>query len=214
LTVLVLRPLPQTVISRCHRSRSLRPGSPGSYRIPASSDRRILLPEHGDQGGVAALRERAARAGALQLWQVPGGEDRDGLAGDAGRLQPGHGVGDLVLGGEPLEELLEGTVLVAGVRAAVPAQQPHDPPLDVLLADLFPAGEAGLAAQVGGGEPLHRLGIGPYRLGGLPLGGQVQAERADLWLEFPSVQLLGLPGPRLRCGHGLALLVKRTILSS
>src|SRR5208282_3110465 len=84
--------------------------------------------EHGDQGGVAALRERAARAGALQPRQVPCGEDRDGLVGDAGRLQPGHRVGDLVLGGEPLEELLEGTVLVAGVRGAVPVQQPHNPP--------------------------------------------------------------------------------------
>src|SRR5271157_1792791 len=171
-------------------------------------------PEHGDQGGVAALRERAARAGALQPWQVPCGEDRDGLVGDAGRLQPGHGVGDLVLGGEPLEELLEGTVLVAGVRGAVPVQQPHNPPLDVLLADLFPAGEAGLPAQVGSGEPLHRLDIGPYCLAGLPLGGQVQPERADLCMKSPSVQLLGLPGPRLRCGHGLALLVKHTILSS
>jgi hypothetical protein len=133
-------------------------------------------PEHGDQGGVAALRERAARAGALQPRQVPRGEDRDGLVGDAGRLQPGHGVGDLFLGGQPLEELLESAVLVTGVRAAVPVQQPDNPPLDVLLADLFPAGEIGLPAQVGGGEPLHRLGVGPYCLAGLPLGGQVQPE--------------------------------------
>src|SRR5208282_2648406 len=172
-----------------------------------------------DGPGLAALAldgdlQRAARAGALQPGQVPCGEDRDGLVRDAGRLQPGHRIGDLFLGGQPLEELLEGAELVAGVRAAVPVQQPHNPPLDVLLADLFPAGEAGLPAQVGSGEPLHRLDIGPYCLAGLPLGGQVQPERADLCMKSPSVQLLGLPGPRLRCGHGLALLVKHTILSS
>ncbi len=98
-------------------------------------------PEHGDQGSVAALREPAP-AGALQPRQVPCGEDRDGLVGDAGWLQPGHGVADLFLGGQPLEELLQGTVLVAGVRAAVPVQQPDNPPLDVLLADLFPGGRS------------------------------------------------------------------------
>jgi hypothetical protein len=89
----------------------------------------------------------------------------------AGRRQPGHRVRDLVLGGQPFEELLQGPVLVAGVRAAVAVQQPEDPPLDIGLADLFPAGQAGLPAQVLTGEPLHRLGIGPHRLGGLPLGG-------------------------------------------
>ena len=34
--------------------------------------------------------------------------------------------------------------------------------------------------QAGGGEPLHRLGVGPDCLGGLALGGQAQSERADL----------------------------------
>ncbi len=131
--------------------------------------------EHGDHGGVAALGERAARAGALQPGKIPGGEDRDGLVGDARRLQPGHGVGDLVLASQPLEELLQGAVLVAGVRGAVPVQQPDDPPLHVLPADLIPSGPAGLAEQVGG-EPLHRLGIGPQCRGGRALGGQVQPE--------------------------------------
>ena len=65
-------------------------------------------------------------------------------------------------------------------------------------------------AQVGGGEPLHRLGVGPHRLGGLSLGGQVQAERADLRLEHPCVQRLGLPGTGLGCGHGHPLLARRT----
>lgn len=116
------------------------------------------------------------------------------------RPQPGHRVGDLVLGGEPLEELRQGTELVAGVSRAVPLQQPGAPLLHVLFPELRPASTAGLP-QVGGGEPLHRLGVGPDRLGGLAFDGQVQPERADLRLEDAGVQLLGLPEPGLWCGH-------------
>ena len=54
-----------------------------------------------------------------------------------------------------------------------------------------------LLQQVCADEPLRRLGVGPDRLGCLALGGQVQPERADLGLESPRVQLLGLPGTRL-----------------
>jgi hypothetical protein len=50
------------------------------------------------------------------------------------------------------------------------------------------------------------LGVGPDRLGGLALGGQPQSERADLSLECPGVQLLGLPETRLLYGHGLGSL--------
>ena len=127
------------------------------------------------------------------------GEDRDQLLADARRLQPGHRVGQLVFGSQPFEELLQGTVLVAGVGAAVPFQQPGHRPLNALAADLLPVGQAGQAC---GGEPLDRLGLGLDRLGGLALGGQVQGERADLSLEYPGVQLLGLPRMRSRCGHG------------
>ena len=161
--------------------------------------------EHRDHGGVAALLERPAGAGALQPWQVPGGEDRDGSVGDVRRSQPGHRVRDLLLGGEPSEELLQRAELVAGVRGAVPAQQPRHPLLHVVLSDLLPAGPADLPQQVGGGEPSHRLDIGPDRPGGLALGGQGQAERADLRLEIPGVQLLGPPVTGLRCAHGLTL---------
>jgi hypothetical protein len=35
--------------------------------------------------------------------------------------------------------------------------------------------------------------------------------KIDLDLEDPGVQLLGLPGARSRCGHGRALLLRRTI---
>ena len=95
-----------------------------SYRIPATprgGPRSPGTPRSGRRRGAARTRGPHRRA---QPGQVPCGEDRDGLVGDAGRLQPGRGVGDLVLGGQPLEELLEGTVLVAGVRAAVAVQQP------------------------------------------------------------------------------------------
>ena len=68
-------------------------------------------------------------------------------------------------------------------------------------------------AAGGGGEPLHRLGVGPDRLGGLALGGQAQSERADLSLEYPGVQLLGVPETRFLCGHGVALFLWRIIRS-
>jgi hypothetical protein len=157
-------------------------------------------PEYRDDRGIAALREAAAGTGVFQPGQLLAGEDRDQLAGDARRPQPVYRVGQLIFGGQPLEELLQGAVLVAGVRAAVPVQQPCHPLLDVLPAHLLPAGPAG---QAGGGEPLHRLGVGADCLGGLALGGQAQSERADLSLEYPGVQLLGLlRGTRSRCGHG------------
>jgi hypothetical protein len=47
---------------------------------------------------------------------------RDGLVGDAGRLQPGHRVRDLLLDGQPPEELLKRPVLIAGIGGAVLAQ--------------------------------------------------------------------------------------------
>jgi hypothetical protein len=83
------------------------------------------LDEHCDDRGVAALREAPARTGMVQPGQLLAGEDRDELVGDARWLQPGHRVGHLVFGGEPLEELLQGAVLVAGVRGAVSVQQPR-----------------------------------------------------------------------------------------
>jgi hypothetical protein len=156
-------------------------------------------PEHRDDRGITALGEAAARTGMFQPGQLLAGEDRDQLVGDGRRLQPFHRVGQLVFGGQPFEELLQGTVLVAGVGVAVPVQQPRHPLLDVLPVHLLPAGPAG---QAGGGEPLHRLGVGPDRLDGLALGGQAQRERADLSLECPGVQLLGLPETWFLCGHG------------
>ena len=144
--------------------------------------------------------KRPAGACVFQPGQLLAGEDRDQLLEDRRGLQSFRRVGQLVFGGQPSVELLQGPVLVAGVGAAVAVQQPGHPLLDVVAVDLLPAG---LAGQVGGGEPLHGLGIGAYRLGGLVPGGQVQSERADLGLEHPGVQLLGLAGARSRCGHGL-----------
>jgi hypothetical protein len=76
--------------------------------------------------------------------------------GDLGRVEPGHRVRELIFGGKPLEELLQGAVLIAGVGVAVVAQQPYHPPFDVRPADLLPPGPAGIGEQVCG-EPLDRL---------------------------------------------------------
>src|SRR5580693_1268456 len=114
-TIRSLPPLPRTVISRCHRSMSL-------HRRAASSESRMpVAREYRDDRGIAALREAAARTGMVQPGQLLAGEDGDQLVGDARRLQPGHRVGQLVFGGQPLEELLQGAVLVARVRGAVAA---------------------------------------------------------------------------------------------
>ena len=75
--------------------------------------------EHRDDRGVTPLREAAARARLVQPGQLPVGEDRDQLLRDRRGLQPGRRIGQLVFGGQPFEELLQGPVLVAGVGAAV-----------------------------------------------------------------------------------------------
>ena len=128
-------------------------------------------PEHRDHRRVAALRERSARAGALDTGQILVMENRDGLFRDVRRLQPGRRVGDLFLAGQPFEELLQGAVLVAGVRAAVAVQQPCHPLLHVPPGHLPPGAAGSLLQQVLAGEPLHCLGVGAHRLGGLLLGG-------------------------------------------
>src|SRR6266496_1636742 len=43
------------------------------------------------------------------------------------------------------------------------------------------------------------------------LSSQVQPERADLGLEPPSLQRLGLAGTQSRCGHDRSLFLRRTI---
>jgi hypothetical protein len=87
-----------------------------------------------------------------------------GLSGACGGFSPGHRVGDVLLGGEPLEELLKGAVLVAGVGWC---------------------GRPG--EQEAGGEPLDCLDVGGDGLGGFALDGQMQPERADLRLEASRV---------------------------
>ena len=116
-----------------------------------------------------------------------------------GGCRPAIGSGSRSSAASHLKNCCRARYWFAGVGGAVAGQQPCHPLLDVLAADLLPAGQAG---QASGGEPLHRLGVGPDCLGGLALGGQAQGERADLGLEYPGVQLFGLPGTRSRCGHG------------
>jgi hypothetical protein len=111
--------------------------------------------------------------------------------------QPGRRVGDVLLGGEPLEEVLQRPELVAGIGAAVVVQEAGGPLLDVLPGYLLPAGMAGAGEEVGGGEPGHRLGVGGDGLGGVALGGQVEPERADLRLEALGVHRPRPPGTGL-----------------
>jgi hypothetical protein len=84
----------------------------------------------------------------------------------------------------------------------------HQPPLHILPIDLLPPVTKCVRDQVGGGEPLHRLGVGPYRPGSLALGCQVQPERADLRLEHPGFKRLARPRSRLRVGHGFSLFLR------
>lgn len=95
-------------------------------------------PEYRDHRGVAALLERPARAGAPALAGRRRFKDRHGPVWDVRRRpQPGHRVRSLLLGGQPLEELLQGAELAAGVRG---------------VGYRLPAGPIGLPAQVGGGN--------------------------------------------------------------
>jgi hypothetical protein len=96
----------------------------------------------------------------------------------------------------PLAErrkLLQRPVLVAGVRVAVKTERPHHPAPHIVRLYLVPPGVSGPRDQVGRGEPLHGLGVGPHRLGRLALGGQVQPEGADLRPERARVKRLAPP---------------------
>ena len=67
----------------------------------------------------------------------------------------------------------------------------------------LPAGLVSLADQVGGGEPLHRLGVGPDRLGGLALGGRRSANELISAWNIPASSCLGC-GER---GRGAVMVV-------
>jgi hypothetical protein len=73
--------------------------------------------EHRNDRRVTAVLQAPAGACPLQPRKFVAGEDRDGLVRDTGRLHPGRRVRDLLLGGQPLEELLQRPVLVAGDAA-------------------------------------------------------------------------------------------------
>ena len=81
--------------------------------------------EHRDDRRVTPLGERAALAGLLQGRKFFAGEDRHQLLAHLRGAQRGHRVRDLLLLGQPAEELLQRPELVTGVRVAVPGQQVH-----------------------------------------------------------------------------------------
>jgi hypothetical protein len=85
LTVRVVRTLPWTVISRCHRSTSLRRGSPGLYRMPASSPRWIPVAQN---TAIIAAPQRCwndrpvhARSSLSRSPEVKTGTGRSGTCG-------------------------------------------------------------------------------------------------------------------------------------
>jgi hypothetical protein len=145
-------------------------------------------PEHRKDRRVASLCERTAPAHPVQFGKFYAGEERHRLLPHRRRAQPGHRVGNLVLGGQPQEELSQGPVLLPRVRLAVAAQQPYGPLLDILRVHLPPPGLLRLAEQVSGGERQRRLGVDPGGPWCLVLGGQVQPERGDVRSKRPRVQ--------------------------
>ena len=150
--------------------------------------------EHGDDRVIPALYERPALATPDELLQFVLGEDRHEFLIDLGRAELCGGVGKLLLSRPPLEELLDGPVLVVGVRVAVAVEQPDHPALNVLPFDFLPVGVSSLTEQMLSSEPLRRLDVGAYGLVRLPLGREVQPERVDRRLERACGELLGLPG--------------------
>ena len=164
--------------------------------------------EHRDDRRIAPLTERPALARLLQRGKFFAGEYRHQLLRYLWAAQPGHRVRNLLLVRQPAEELLQCLELIAGIGVAVPGQQMNQPALHVVAGHLVPAGATGARDQVGGGEPGHRLRVGPDRLGGLGLGRQVQPERPDLGRERTGVQGLASPGARLRDGHRFSLFLR------
>src|ERR1035437_7985602 len=204
LTVLVFCPLPWTVISRSCRSMSLCRGSWWSYRICASSDSRIPV-----------ARNTAITAASRRCWnerpaQARSSRDRSspvktgtGLPGTCGGLIPSIGSGN---SSSPASHLKNCCSARYWLLAYALLYRPSSHTIHRCTSCRPTSSHrVQLVCRRRCAAATHRLGIGPHRLGGLALGGQVQLERADLRLESPGVQQLGLPVPGLRCGHGLPL---------
>src|SRR5260370_42311133 len=98
--------------------------------MPASSDRRIPVAWN---TAIRAASRRSANARPAQArssrGRSPAVKTGTGLSGTRGGFSPAMGSRTSFLGGQPLEELLGGTVLVAGVRPAGPGQQADNAPL-------------------------------------------------------------------------------------
>src|SRR5689334_14489696 len=107
--------------------------------MPAISDRR--MPVAVNTAMIAASRRwanvppRQARSRSDSSTLVNTGTSGTVTLG----AEPHHRVAEVLLGGQPFEELPECAELDAGVGAAVAAQQVDNPPLHILGVDLVPA---------------------------------------------------------------------------
>ncbi len=122
---------------------SARPWPSGSHRMHASSDMRNAVAANTAITSASRRCWNDRPAQARESRELTVGED---LVRGAGRPQPGHRVGDLLLGRQPPEELLQRPELVAGVRGTVPLQQPDDPHRGSALSCPLTARQASLDA--------------------------------------------------------------------
>lgn len=124
-------------------------------------------------------------AALVQLRKSHAGENGTGLPEPSGP-EPDHRAGQVILNGQPLEELFQGTVLLVQVSLAVPAQKPLHPLPDICRVNLLPPGPIRLLKQVPGGEPARSAGVNPDGSLSLVLCRQVQPERGDVRRERPA----------------------------
>ena len=140
----------------------------GSHLFQRGAPRVVpeTLVERDDRGVAPVLESPALARGQLVL-----GEDGHQLLADLRRLEVRDGVEQQlvgVLGGVPLEELLQRAELVAGVGVGVAAQQGNRPLLDMPRPHVSPVSDPA-RNHVLGGHPLRGLDVGTDHLQRLAL---------------------------------------------
>jgi hypothetical protein len=120
---------------------------------------------------------------------------RHRLIGHLRRPELRHRAGQVLLDGQPPEELPQGPVLLIRVSLAVPLEQPRHPPSHIRRAHLLPPGLIRPREQMRDGEPARRVGVDPDRSRSLVLRRQVQPEGRDIRRERPRIQRTRTPHP-------------------